>query len=92
MRQSMRLGRIGGIPIGVHWSVFVIMLLLVQGLAMAILPAGARGYAWMVYWGVAVLVAALFLAALLAHELRRSSPPLATPAASRRPRWSGSRP
>jgi Zn-dependent protease len=69
MRQSMRLGRIRGIPIGVHWSVFVIMLLLVQGLAMAILPAGARGYAWMVYWGVAVLVAALFLAALLAHEL-----------------------
>jgi Zn-dependent protease/predicted transcriptional regulator len=69
MRQSMRLGRIGGIPIGVHWSVFVIMLLLVQGLAMAILPAGARGYPGMVYWGVAVLVAALFLAGLLAHEL-----------------------
>jgi Zn-dependent protease/CBS domain-containing protein len=69
MRQSVRLGRFAGIPVGVHWSVFVIMLLLVQGLAMAILPAGARGYHPVLYWVVAVIVAALFLAALLAHEL-----------------------
>ncbi|MET7422482.1 site-2 protease family protein [Dactylosporangium sp. NPDC005555] len=69
MRQTARLGRIAGIPIGVHWSVFVIMLLLVQGLASVVLPSGARGHATVVYWGVAVVVAALFLAALLAHEL-----------------------
>ncbi|MEV4140929.1 site-2 protease family protein [Dactylosporangium sp. NPDC049742] len=69
MRQTARLGRFSGIPIGVHWSVFVIMLLLVQGLASVILPGGARGYATAVYWGVAVVVALLFLAALLAHEL-----------------------
>ena len=69
MRQTARLGRLAGIPIGVHWSVFVIMLLLVQGLASVILPSGARGYATAVYWGVAVVVAVLFLAALLAHEL-----------------------
>src|SRR5512139_1938422 len=69
MRQTVRLGRFAGIPVGVHWSVFVIMLLLVQGLAVAILPAGAAGQAAVVYWGVAVVVAVLFLAALLAHEL-----------------------
>ncbi len=69
MRQSMRLGRVAGIPIGVHWSVLVIMLLLVDGLAMSILPAGARGYDSVLYWGVAVIVAVLFFAALLAHEL-----------------------
>lgn len=69
MRQTVRLGRFAGIPIGVNWSVLVIMLLLVQGLAKVILPGGARGYATAVYWGVAVVVAVLFLAALLAHEL-----------------------
>jgi Zn-dependent protease/CBS domain-containing protein len=69
MRQTVRLGRFAGIPVGVHWSVFVIMLLLVQGLAVAILPAGAAEQAAVVYWGVAVVVAVLFLAALLAHEL-----------------------
>ena len=69
MRQTARLGRLAGIPIGVHWSVLAIMVLLVQGLASVVLPRGARGYATAVYWGAAVVVAVLFLAALLAHEL-----------------------
>ncbi|WP_344618330.1 site-2 protease family protein [Dactylosporangium salmoneum] len=72
MRQSARLGQLAGIPIGVHWSVLVIMLLLVQGLAQLILPRGAPGHAPAVYWGVAVVVAVLFLTALLAHELAHS--------------------
>ncbi|WP_238009503.1 site-2 protease family protein [Dactylosporangium sp. AC04546] len=72
MRQTVRLGRIAGIPIGVHWSVLVIMLLLAQGLAVVVLPGGARGHATVVYWGVAVVVAVAFLAALLAHELAHS--------------------
>lgn len=69
MRQTVRLGRFAGIPVGVHWSVLVIMLLLVQGLAMVVLPDGAKGYTAVVYWGVATIVAVVFLAALLAHEL-----------------------
>nr|BFE57381.1 site-2 protease family protein [Dactylosporangium thailandense] len=72
MGQTARLGRIAGIPVGVHWSVFVIMLLLVQGLAVVILPGGAPGHATAVYWSVAVLVAVVFLTALLAHELGHS--------------------
>jgi CBS domain-containing protein len=50
MRQSVRLGRVDGIPVGVHWSVFVIMLLLVQGLAMTILPTGGRVLAAVLWW------------------------------------------
>ncbi|MFI7545048.1 site-2 protease family protein [Actinoplanes sp. NPDC049599] len=69
MRQTVRLGRFAGIPIGVHWSVLVIMLLLVQGLAMVVLPGGSAGYPAAGYWSVAVIVAVVFLAALLAHEL-----------------------
>jgi Zn-dependent protease/predicted transcriptional regulator len=69
MRPTIRLGKVAGIPIGVHWSVFVIMVLLAQGLAMSVLPAGAGGHAVVFYWAVAVAVAAVFMASLLAHEL-----------------------
>jgi hypothetical protein len=68
MKQTVRLGRVAGIPVGMHWSVLVIMMLLVQSLAIAVLPAAAPGRPRWVYWLVAVATAALFLASLLAHE------------------------
>ncbi|GIJ48149.1 zinc metalloprotease [Virgisporangium aliadipatigenens] len=69
MKQTVRMGRVAGIPIGLHWSVLVIMFLLAQGLAMVALPTGAPGRPAWLYWGVALGTAALFLASLLAHEL-----------------------
>ncbi len=68
MRQTFKLGRLLGIPIGMHWSVLVIMALLAQGLAMTVLPAAAPGRPGIAYWLVAVVVAIVFLAGLLAHE------------------------
>lgn len=72
MRQTLRLGRVAGIPVGSHWSVLVIMLLLVQILALTVLPAWAPEEPAVLYWAVAVTVAVLFMAALLAHELGHS--------------------
>ncbi|GAB1691658.1 site-2 protease family protein [Krasilnikovia sp. M28-CT-15] len=69
MRQNLRLGQIAGIPVGMHWSVLLILLLLTQGVASALLPVAAAGYAAAAYWLVAVALAGLFLAALLGHEL-----------------------
>lgn len=69
MRQTMRLGRIAGVPVGVHWSVLVIMVILAQGLALSVLPAGAPGQSAVTYWAAAVVVAMVFLLALVAHEL-----------------------
>src|SRR6476620_8696850 len=69
MRQTLRLGRVGGIAVGVHWSVLAIMVLLVEGLAATVLPRSAPGQGWPVYWSVAVAGAVLFLVSLLAHEL-----------------------
>jgi Zn-dependent protease len=69
MKQTIRLGRVAGIPVGVHWSVLVIAALLTQGLAMSVLPASAPGRPAWLYWLVATLAAVLFLASLLAHEL-----------------------
>jgi Zn-dependent protease/CBS domain-containing protein len=69
MRQTLRLGRVAGIPVGVHWSVLVIMALLVQGLATSVLPASAPGQPVLAYWATALVGAVLFLLSLLAHEL-----------------------
>ncbi len=69
MRQTLRLGRIAGIPVGVHWSVLAIMALLAYGLAVGVLPAGAPGRTWQTYWGIAIGAAVLFLGSLLAHEI-----------------------
>jgi len=69
MKQTLRLGRLAGIPVGVHWSVLIIMVLLAQGLAMTVLPGSAPGLGAGTYWVVAVAAAVLFLASLLAHEL-----------------------
>jgi Zn-dependent protease len=69
MRQTVRFGRIAGIPIGSHWSVLVIMVILVLLLAVTVLPAGVPDRPEAVYWAVAAVVAVLFMVALLAHEL-----------------------
>jgi Zn-dependent protease len=69
MRQTLRIGRVAGIAVGVHWSVLVIMALLVDGLAVTVLPAAAPGQPWPVYWSTALAAAGLFLTSLLAHEL-----------------------
>jgi Zn-dependent protease/CBS domain-containing protein len=69
MKQTLRLGWVAGIPVGVHWSVLVIMALLVQGLATSVLPASAPGQPEGAYWSTAVFGAVLFLLSLLAHEL-----------------------
>lgn len=69
MRQSLRLGRVAGIPVGVHWSVGVIVMLIASILSTNVLPAALPGHRVGLYWIVAVAAALVFAASLLAHEL-----------------------
>ncbi|MET7423683.1 site-2 protease family protein [Dactylosporangium sp. NPDC005555] len=69
MKQTLRLGRVAGFAVGVHWSVLVIMVLLAQSLATGVLPARAPGTAAPVAWPLGAAGAVLFLVSLLAHEL-----------------------
>lgn len=64
MKPSVKLGRIFGIEVGVHWSVLVIAALLAYGLT-----GGVSDFA---LWVVAIFAVVLFLASLLAHELAHS--------------------
>ncbi|MCJ7438000.1 MAG: site-2 protease family protein [Acidimicrobiia bacterium] len=72
MRPSVRLGRIAHIEVGIHWSVLVIMVLLVWSLAGATLPELAPGSSDPVYWIAAVVGVLLLFTSLLAHELAHS--------------------
>jgi Zn-dependent protease len=69
MRQSIRLGRIAGIPVGMHWTVVVIIALITDILAASVLPAVIPHQATGLYWMVAVAGALVFVAALAAHEI-----------------------
>ena len=69
MRQSIRLGRIAGIPVGMHWSVLVIVALITDVLAASVLPAVIPHLSAGLDWTVAVTGAVLFVAALAAHEI-----------------------
>lgn len=65
---SFRLGRIGGVPIGVHWSVVIIMALIAWGLGGSALPTAYPGQPGWVYALAGIAGAAVFLLGLLAHE------------------------
>ncbi len=69
MNESIRLGRVRGIRIGVHWSVLFIAWLLAWGLAAQLLPVTAPGLSAPVYWAAGIGVALVFFLSLLAHEL-----------------------
>ncbi len=64
MRATLRLGRVGGIPVAAHWSVLIIGGLLAYGLT--------GGSSDTVLWLVVLVMVAVFLASLLAHELAHS--------------------
>lgn len=68
MTPTVRLGRIAGVAIGVHWSVLAIVMLIIAGLSThftRIVP----GYPWAAYLLAAVLAAVLFVLSLFAHEV-----------------------
>lgn len=69
MKQTLRFGRIAGIPVGAHWSVLLIMLLVSDTLASTVLPELVPGHSAAAYWSTGVVAAIAFLASLLAHEL-----------------------
>jgi Zn-dependent protease/CBS domain-containing protein len=72
MRASIPLGRIAGIKVGINASVFLIVAVLVGGLATGQLPAAYPGRSIVAYVIAAIIAALLFLASLLAHELAHS--------------------
>jgi Zn-dependent protease/CBS domain-containing protein len=72
MRQSISLGRILGIPIGLDYSWFLIFFLLTWMLAGSYYPAEFPGWSPGLYWLVGAVTAIMLFASVLAHELGHS--------------------
>src|SRR5262244_4425780 len=71
MKAQVKLGRIAGISIGLHYSWFIIALLIALSLVQHF-HAVAPQWSSMVIWMAALVTSLLFFAALLLHELAHS--------------------
>jgi len=69
MTETIRVGRLAGVRVGLHWSVVGIVLLVVIGLAGYQLPVVFPGYPVVAYWLAGLGAAVLFVCSLLAHEM-----------------------
>lgn len=69
MNDTVRLGRIKGIAIGVNWSLFALGAIVAYFLATSRLPAEAHGYSSLAYWLAGVLTASALFAGVLVHEM-----------------------
>ena len=72
MNENVSLGRIGGIHVGLNWSLLVIAALIAWSLAVGLLPLAAPGETSGAYWTAGIVSAFVYLAGLLAHELAHS--------------------
>ncbi len=69
MNASIRLGRVWGIPIGIHWSLFFIFALLTTSLATNYFPNAYEDLTGLSSWLLAAVTAVLFFGSILLHEL-----------------------
>src|ERR1700744_5092155 len=68
MKSSIPLGRVFGIEVGLHYSWFLIALLITMSLS-GQFQASHAGWGPAVIWTTSVMTALLFFVTLLAHEL-----------------------
>ena len=61
MTASIRVGRIAGIEVGLHWSLAIVFVLIVWTLAGQILPSVVPGQQQSAYWLVSVLAVVLYM-------------------------------
>lgn len=69
MKPTISLGRIAGVPVGVNWSVLVVMALIVWTLAGTVFPDSAPELGTTAYVVMGVIGALIFLGSILLHEL-----------------------
>jgi Zn-dependent protease len=68
MNSSVKLGRLYSVPVGLHWSWFLIFILLSWSLANGIFAIQFPNQQPSLHWGLGVITALLLFASVLAHE------------------------
>jgi len=72
MTGSIRLGRIFGIPITIHYTWFIVFALITLSLATHYFPSRYPFWSSALYWVMGVVTSLLFFLSVLAHELAHS--------------------
>ncbi|MGQ9600484.1 MAG: site-2 protease family protein [Anaerolineae bacterium] len=72
MEASIRLGRILGIPVGLHVSWFLIFGLVTWSMAVGYFPGEYASLPTAAYWGLGAMTSLLFFGSVLVHELGHS--------------------
>lgn len=72
MTSSVKLGRVWGIPVGLHYTWFIIFVLVTVSLALFFFPNTYQDWSTSVYWIVGVGTSLLFFGSVVAHELAHS--------------------
>lgn len=69
MKSTTTLGKIWGVPIGLHWSMGLVFFLLSVSLGSGVFPEDYPGLSAGTAWLLGVLTSVLFFASILLHEL-----------------------
>jgi Zn-dependent protease len=69
MNSTFRIGRVGGIEIGIHWSWLLVVALIIWSLSQGVFPYTNPGLSDGAYLAMAVVAALGFFASILLHEL-----------------------
>ncbi len=72
MKSSLRLGRIAGIEIGIHYSWLLALVLITWSLARGFFPQSYPGWDMATYWVTGILAALFLFLSVLVHELAHS--------------------
>ncbi len=72
MGGSFTIGKVGGIPIRVHFTWIFILVLLVWSLGADVFPSAYGHWSQPVYWITAIVASVLFFISVLVHELCHS--------------------
>ena len=73
MRASVTVGRIGGIPIAVHYTWLIAFALITWSLAAGFFPRFFPGWETATYWWLASIAAVSLFLSVLVHELAHST-------------------
>lgn len=69
---SVKLGRIMGIPVRIHYTMWFVFILIVWSLAYGYMPSQYPGLGVMTYWAIGIASALILFVSVLVHELSHS--------------------
>ena len=72
MKASIRLGSIAGVEVGLHYSWFLVFVLLSWSLSASFLPGRYAGWSAPTYWITGIASALLLFVSVLVHEMAHS--------------------